>query len=699
MLEPDRLTAHIHNMLLLAKGESDSVGALLIRARETLLKRPWLQLTNQPLVNRSVLIRVMEHGATVWGLAWSPRGRLLASAGSDGVVRIWETAIGTLVALLEPSAGQANAISWSPDGTTLASGHDDGTVRLWDTDGFQQHTVLNNQGGAIVAMAWSPNGRYIAAGGEGNMIHLWDLSTKKKRAFIVKESEFIFYTVTWSPDGSLLAAGGKDGIVRIWECATGREHAILEDHRLKELLGETGRDLSNKYIQLECSVFALTWSPDGNTLASGTRLGTLRLWNPIKGTPEDFLIVAGAGIPSLAWSPDQSLLAWGSGEGSIYAGNPEQKQQLRLPEGHNFAVRALAWSPDGFLLASGSDDNTIRLWDVKTFWDQAPDIVKPIEGHGAGVPVVTWSGDGSFLASGGKDQYVYLWDPITGALHAKSEMLNGPVFSLAPYKEGVLFASNSFGGETTVTFWKRPQEAPMSLMKLDETSVFSLAVSPDGEYIALGDVVGTVWVHEIASGELVAVFLRSESDTQANPKPSPVWALNWSPGGTLLISVGTGEIVLWDIITGRKRNVLELARTSFQQDTQGHEGEALYIQCEEHAAVWSPDGHFIASDSSNNTIRLWDSVMGNEVMALKGHNGQVTSLAWSPIGGLLASGSSDRTIRLWEVETGSCLVISPCLSTIRALKFSNDGRLLHAVDDGSATGNRPIPYIFELCNI
>jgi hypothetical protein len=78
MREPEVLPSHLHNMLYLDEGENGPAGPLLGRAREALAERPWLCLTNRPAVQRSALIRVLEHRASVKAIAWSPDGAILA---------------------------------------------------------------------------------------------------------------------------------------------------------------------------------------------------------------------------------------------------------------------------------------------------------------------------------------------------------------------------------------------------------------------------------------------------------------------------------------------------------------------------------------------------------------------------------------------------------------------------------------------
>jgi WD40 repeat protein len=157
------------------------------------------------------------HGVTC--LAFSRDGRVLATAGAEPFVTLWEVATGRQITnYLLGHTGILRSLAYSPDGRTLASASQDGTVILWDVADPARPSIrlkLAGNAGAVWAVAYSPDGTTIASGCEDGTVKLWDPTTGRERCTLVGHPSRV-RTLAFSPDGSVLATGDGGGTIRLW---------------------------------------------------------------------------------------------------------------------------------------------------------------------------------------------------------------------------------------------------------------------------------------------------------------------------------------------------------------------------------------------------------------------------------------------------------------------------------------------------
>ena len=190
--------------------------------------------------------------------------------------------------------------------------------------------------------------------------------------------------VSYSPDGTRIAVASRTGIW-LYDANTGAEVALLQ--------GRTG------------IVISVVYSPDGQTLASGSGDGTILLWDVTTGEVKTTLEGHTNYVTSISFSPDGQTLASGSGDNTVRLWDVTTGEVKTTLEGHTDEVYSVSFSPDGQTLASGSGDGTVRLWDVTTGQG-----MPPLQGHLDWIYSVSFSPDGQTLASGSLDGTILLWD-------------------------------------------------------------------------------------------------------------------------------------------------------------------------------------------------------------------------------------------------------------------------------------------------
>ena len=262
-------------------------------------------------------------------------------------------------------------------------------------------------------------------------------------------------SVSFSPNGQMIASGSYDRTIRLWNPNTGRHIRTLEGHT--------------------DDVNSVSFSPDGQMIASGSRDDTIRLWNPNTGRHIRTLEGHTDDVNSVSFSPDGQMIASGSRDDTIRLWNPNTGRHIRTLKGHTRAVFSVAFSPDGQIIASGSHDRTVRLWNPNTGRH-----IRTLKGHGELVFSVAFSPDGQIIASGSVDNTIRLWDANTGRHIRTLEGLSNVSFS----PDGQIIASGSVNN--TIRLWDANTGRHIRTLEGHTDWVWSIVFSPDGQTLASG---------------------------------------------------------------------------------------------------------------------------------------------------------------------------------------------------------------------
>ena len=310
------------------------------------------------------LPRTVLTGGTgaIRSVAVSPDGRTLAG-GYVGYVALWDVADPTHprpLGQLPLTTGTVYSMAFSPNGQILATGGYDGHVRLWNMADPAHPTPLGQSmipSGSIYSVAFSPNGRTLAAGGGDDYVGFWNVADPAHPTPLGQPAipAGIVYSVAFSPNGRTLATGDDAGGLTLWNM-TVPAHPRLA----RPLTGGVN------------AIFSVAFDRVGHTLASGNANGLIQLWNvtdlahprPIRQPQAANL----GSIFSLAFSPDGRKLASGDANGTVGrwdVADPAHPAALGQPlTGHTSQVSSVAFGKDGLTLASASSDGTILLWNL-----------------------------------------------------------------------------------------------------------------------------------------------------------------------------------------------------------------------------------------------------------------------------------------------------------------------------------------------
>lgn len=574
------------------------------------------------------------NGAT--NLVFSPDGKLLASAGRDTMIKVWDAGSGKMLHQFkaQPALG-ALALVFAPDGQFLASGGSDKTLKIWEVAGGREVNSFQGHQTSVVSLAYSADGRMLASGCMDGSIRLWEAATGQELGSIAAHRQEIS-TLAFTPDGKTLASGSRDGMLRLWEVADGKEFRTL---------GE-GLDTNGQLDR--CS--RLTFSADGKTLVSAWNEGLyFRIWDAT-GAKElrQFQAPFRYGQFSIAFSADGAVIVTGQRNGGqIYIWDATTGQERRY-EGHEREVVSVAFNPDGQTVATGSNDRSIRLWQAGSGKE-----IRTLVGHSDPPRYLAFSPDGKLLASAGtSDLAISLWDI---ALGKEIRQIRGHVFinAIAFTADGqTLVGAGGDGDQAEQTVWQWDVATGKERRQFKSQRGYMMALASDGKLLAsAGNTVNgesQVKIYDVDSGK--------ESQTLSLPPNPRVSGLAFAPGGKLLALGGQTQMVdgngnatlkrfvgIWDVTTGRQ--YLQSLDQSPPSNNFNYYGAGFSL-------AFSADGRMLATASGerpNRTINLWEIATGKLRRQFTGHQREISALALSPDGKALISGSGDATGLIWNV--------------------------------------------------
>lgn len=576
--------------------------------------------------------------------------------------------------------GQISAIAWHPKRPWIALGGGDGKVKVLDLPGKREVVMRGGHDEWVTEVAWSAGGRYLVTTSTDNTVLIWDVTTRRRVKKLDGHNGDV-KALAVSDDLTRVASGSVDRNVVVWNTKDGSEIAryyypnsvytlqFLPDDPSLLLVGGRNATIdvwdyvsdqrAERVDAPRDSVFDMQFLGDSSNFVTVGADGRLLVvsgsdWSVTEISEHEYM------VDGLAVHPEGKLVAVGDRGGEVTLWNVETKENLNSAHVDKESVRALAFSPDGRQLAAVGEAAGLIFLETESLMEEKRET--GFSGFTSTMQEAALSKGGG-VACGRGGTGVLCWDAATdeelGRIAAKGDDFE----AIAVSPDGQLVAISTGSGKIRVHMTK--DGAERKTLEFPEGVADALAFGADGQTLIAGGGWGALISLSVESGARGVPFGGHESR---------IYAVTVSADGSKVFSSGRDEKVsCWDAQTGK-----------MLWSIYGFHVDALAA---------SPDGKLLAIGDREGLIRTYDIATGKKAGELKGHSGRILGLGFHSDSDYLLSAGRDKTLKLWSVPNASIISSTlPHSGRLSALAMSPDGTVAATAGRGGA-GNL---ILFEL---
>ncbi|KAK6334079.1 U3 small nucleolar RNA-associated protein 13 [Orbilia brochopaga] len=634
-LDEDVVLTHMHTGQELARieGDTELISTLaltpnashLITCSRSFTMRIYTLTPSSPLasITFSLSRAVKAHDAPVITAAVDPTGTLLATGGSDGLVKIWNIKGGFLADTFRGHGGVVSALSFfaPPDRNAqrwrLASAADDTKVIVWNLFTRKAVKVLEGHNSVVRGLDWSADGSVLVSGGRDSVFIIWETAGWEARGQVpvMETLETVGFLKDGvdvgqgANDGQVVYTAGDKGAVRLWSSRTGKAIPMAKGEQEDEIVDVIYSSDANILISVH----------NDQTFLVRAVAPNLPITQRISGHHDEI-------IDLQYLTPTDSLLALASNSEDIRIISPGEDSfgDIGVLKGHSDIAICLDKDATGNWLASGGKDNEARLWRIDpTAQDEKERFTcyARFVGHTESIGAVALSrvapantsaefpAQPKFMITGSKDSTIKRW-----------EVPKPP----APTDET---ASKVVIKSSKATFTRKAHDKDINFID----------VSADDRLFATASQDRTIKVWSTETGETLGICRGHRRG---------VWSVRFGPSHTTASTVGgegAGRLLL--SASGDKTvRLWNLADYTCIKTLEGHAGIVL-------KALWLNDGLQVASAGGEGLVKVWEARMGECVATLDGHEDKVWALAARRDESVLVTGGGDSVVTFWKDVT------------------------------------------------